>query len=87
LEELKEHGLHDFESKVVITIGSPKGDPFAKKYYDTLDWNKNNPTNTRPVWVVPPDEIKASTDDFKLPYGNVVEKEKSGKKNMITRPS
>jgi type I restriction enzyme R subunit len=80
LEELKEQGLHDFESKVVITIGSPKGDPIAKEYYDTLDWNKNNPTNTRPVWVVAPDEIKSSTDDFKLPYGNVDEKEKSGKK-------
>jgi type I restriction enzyme, R subunit len=80
IEQLKTEGYHNFETKVVVSIGSPKGDDIAKEYYETLDWNKNNPNDKKPIWVVAPEEIKAATDDFKLPYGDVTKKEKSGKK-------
>ena len=80
LESLKAQGYHNFESKVVISMGSPKSDGIAKTYYETLEWNKENPNDKRPVLVVPPEDIKDATNDFKLPFGNVSEKEKSGKK-------
>ncbi|MRX65763.1 type I restriction endonuclease subunit R [Maribacter luteus] len=82
LESLKAQGYHNFESKVVISLGSPKSDGIAKSYYETLEWNKENPNDKRPVLVVPPEDIKDATDDFKLPFGNVAEKEKSGKKKF-----
>ncbi|MFV1450301.1 type I restriction endonuclease [Maribacter sp. HS] len=82
LESLKAQGYHNFESKVVISMGSPKSDGIAKSYYETLEWNKENPNDKRPVLVVPPEDIKDATDDFKLPFGNVAEKEKSGKKKF-----
>lgn len=82
LEELKQDGYHDFQTKVVVSIGSPKSDAIAKEYYATLEWNKEHPENPRPIWVVPPEDIKASTDDYKLPYGDESQKEKSGKKQF-----
>ncbi len=80
LHALKLEGYHNFESKVVVSIGSPKSDVIAKEYYETLDWNKNNPTNKKPIYVVPPEDIKDATDDYKLPFGDENEREKSGKK-------
>ena len=80
IEALKEEGFHQFETKVVISIGSPKSDDIAKDYYETLDWNKNNPANVKPVWVVAPENTKDSTEDYKLPYGDTADIEKSGKK-------
>jgi len=80
MHQLKEEGYHDFDSKVVISLGSPKSDAIAKDYYETLDWNKKNPTNQRPIFVVPPENVKTVTDDFKLPFGDEKETEKSGKK-------
>ena len=44
LQTLKAEGYHDFNSKVVVTIGSPKSDIIAKEYYETLEWNRNNPS-------------------------------------------
>lgn len=82
LHSLKVKGYHSFESKVVVTIGSPKSDAIAKDYYETLDWNKNNPSHKKPIYVVPPEDIKTTTDDYKLPFGNEEEKEKSGKKKF-----
>jgi len=80
LHTLREQGYHNFESKVVVSIGSPKSDFIAKDYYETLAWNKENPTNKRPIYVVPPEDIKAAKDHFKLPFGDEQETEKSGKK-------
>jgi type I restriction enzyme R subunit len=82
LHELKEQGFHDFDSKVVVSIGSPKSDALAKEYYETLEWNKQNPTEKKPIWVVPPEKVKEATDNFKLPFGNEAETEKSGKKKF-----
>jgi type I restriction enzyme R subunit len=81
-EQLKADGYHEFESKVVMSIGSPKSDKIAKEYFETLEWNRNNPTDKKPVFVVPPEEIKMVTDNFKLPFGNEDETEKSGKKKF-----
>lgn len=80
IEALRLEGYHDFQTKVVVSIGSPKSDAIAKEYYETLEWNRMNPDNPRLVWVVAPEDIKAATDDFKLPYGDESQKEKSGKK-------
>ncbi|TXD83863.1 DUF3387 domain-containing protein [Subsaximicrobium wynnwilliamsii] len=82
LHQLREEGYHDFDSKVVVSIGSPKSDAIAKDYYETLEWNRNNPTNPKPIYVVPPEAIKDATDNFKLPFGNEAETEKSGKKKF-----
>jgi len=82
LHSLKEEGYHNFDSKVVVSIGSPKSDAIAKEYYETLEWNRKNPSNKKPIYVVPPEDIKDATDDFKLPFGNENETEKSGKKKF-----
>jgi len=82
LHALKEQGYHDFESKVVISIGSPKSDAIAKEYYETVEWNRTNPNSKRPVYVVPPEGIKEAADDFKLAFGNEKETQKSGKKKF-----
>jgi len=80
LQSLRDEGVHYFDSKVVVSIGSPKSDLIAKEYYETLEWNKNNPSNKKRTWIVPPEDIKDAADDFKLPFGNEDETEKSGKK-------
>ncbi|WP_299124114.1 HsdR family type I site-specific deoxyribonuclease [uncultured Tenacibaculum sp.] len=77
--QLKEEGFHNFESKVVMSIGSPKSDRIAKEYYETIEWNKKHPNNQKPVWIVPPADVKTVTDNFKLPFGDVKTTEKSGK--------
>lgn len=82
LEALKEKGVHNFESKVIVTLGSPKTDPIAKEYYETLEWNKNNPAQGKPVYLTAPEEIETATNDFKLPFGNEDDREKSGKKKF-----
>lgn len=82
LNQLRDSGYHDFESKVVVSIGSPKSDAIAKAYYETLEWNRNNPNHKKPIDVVPPEDIKDATDHFKLPFGNESETEKSGKKKF-----
>ena len=79
LLKLKDEGYHNFESKVVISLGTPKNDDIAKQYYKTLDWNKNNPNDQKHTFVVPTEMIKTVTDDFKLPFGDESEKDKSGK--------
>jgi type I restriction enzyme, R subunit len=80
LSSLKTEGYHSFNSKVVMSIGSPKSDVIAKEYYETLEWNRNNLGNKKPIYVVPPEDTKDATDDFKLPFGNEELTEKSGKK-------
>jgi type I restriction enzyme R subunit len=82
LHRLREEGYHNFESKVVVSISSPKTDAIAKDYYETLEWNRNNPNHKKPIYVVPPENIKDATNNFKLPFGNEVETEKSGKKKF-----
>ncbi|TWR30470.1 type I restriction endonuclease subunit R [Mucilaginibacter pallidiroseus] len=81
-EDLKAEGYHDFDTKVVVSIGSPKTDEIAEEYYKTIDWNKNHPNDLKPIWVVAPEDINAVTEDYKLPFGDVSEVEKSGKKKF-----
>src|SRR5690554_4533652 len=78
--KLKDEAFHNFESKVVISMGSPKADAIAKNYFKTLEWNKANPDNQKPILVVPQEMVKTVTEDYKLPFGDENDKEKSGKK-------
>ncbi|RCH53773.1 type I restriction endonuclease subunit R [Mucilaginibacter hurinus] len=81
-EALRAEGYHDFDAKVVVSIGSPKTDEVAEEYYKTVEWNKNHPHDTQPIWVVAPDDIKQVTEDYKLPFGDVTDIEKSGRKKF-----
>ncbi|MFG6685216.1 type I restriction endonuclease subunit R [Mariniflexile sp. HNIBRBA6329] len=80
LQRLKDQGYHAFESKVVMSMGSPKSDPIAKEYYETLEWNRKHPQDKKPIHLVAPEAIKEVTDSFKLPFGDEADTEKSGKK-------
>ncbi|MBP0904954.1 type I restriction endonuclease subunit R [Mariniflexile gromovii] len=80
LQRLKDQGYHGFESKVVMSMGSPKSDPIAKEYYETLEWNRKHPQDKKPIHIVAPEAIKEVTDSFKLPFGDEADTEKSGKK-------
>lgn len=81
-QKLREEGFHQFESKVVLSIGSPKSDAIAREYFETLEWNRTHPTDRKPLMVVPPEDVKDATNDFKLPFGDESETEKSGKKKF-----
>ncbi|QDA61665.1 type I restriction endonuclease subunit R [Hymenobacter jejuensis] len=67
---LKESGFHHFTTKVVVSLGSPKSDPIAADHFERVAWNRDNPHDPRPLLVTPPEEIKAVTEDFKLPFGD-----------------
>jgi type I restriction enzyme R subunit len=82
LEKLRQEGYHNFESKIVVTIGSPKSDPIAKEYYRIVEWNKQHPKDKKPQVLTAPENIKSVTEDFKLPFGNEQELEKFGKKKF-----
>lgn len=79
-DQLAETGHHAYESKLVISLGSPKSDALAKEYYAIEDWNKHHPNDQKWQPFIAPEQISTVTDDFKLPFGNEAEKEKSGKK-------
>lgn len=81
-ESLKAQGYHDFETKVIISIGSAKSDAIAKEYYETIEWNKNHPDDLKPTWIVAPEDIKDAAEDYKLPFGNEEELQKSGKRKF-----
>jgi type I restriction enzyme, R subunit len=77
---LKQQGFHQFDTKVVVSIGSAKNDSIAKDFYESLEWNRRHPLDQQPLWVVAPEDIKEVTENFKLPFGNEEELEKFGKK-------
>lgn len=77
---LKAEGYHNFTSKVIVSLGTPKSDPIAKAHYERLEWNKEHPEDLKPILLTATDKIKAATEDFKLPYGDESETEKSGQK-------
>ncbi|EAY25961.1 type I restriction endonuclease subunit R [Microscilla marina] len=80
ITKLKEAGEHSFESKVIVSLGSAKSSAFDEAYHQTLAYNQKHPQHPRPVWVTPSTEVKEVIKDFKLPYGNADEKERSGAK-------
>ncbi|MVM33288.1 DUF3387 domain-containing protein [Spirosoma sp. HMF4905] len=77
---LRLQGLHNFTTKVVISLGSPKSDPIAAEHYERLAWNRENPDEPLDILLTPPEEVKAVIDSFKLPFGNEDELDKAGKK-------
>jgi type I restriction enzyme R subunit len=80
-EALRAEGFHDFESRVVMSLGSPKQDDIAAKVYEDIEWNKQNPTKPqRPINVTLSEQVKTVTNDFKLPFGDENDTARSGKK-------
>lgn len=78
---MKEAGKHNFDSKVIVSVGSPKTDRIADEFYKAIEWNKKHPNKPpKPRWVTPPENIKTVIEDFKLPFGDEADIEKSGKK-------
>lgn len=86
IDQLRQEGFHDFTTKVVVSLGSPKSDPLAEEQMERLTWNKDNPHDLKPLLATPPEDIKAVTEDFKLPFGDESELDQSGtrKKNDNT---
>lgn len=75
LLQLKEEGVHDFEAKVVVSLGIPKSDPIAKQYYEIENWNKDHSIEKKPQYIVDPLKVKDVVNDFKLPFKKDVTKE------------
>jgi type I restriction enzyme R subunit len=82
LDQLMQEGYHQYESKLIVSLGSPKSDELAKDYYKVEEWNKNNPSEKKPQPFVAPEDVKQITEDFKLPFGDEKQTEKSGKKKF-----
>lgn len=82
LEKLREKGVHNFQSKLVISLGPAKSNNIAKNFYKTLKHNRENPKDQKPLYIVPPEKVKDVIEDFKLPFGDESVKEKSGKKKF-----
>ncbi|MGH1338929.1 MAG: type I restriction endonuclease subunit R [Aureispira sp.] len=80
LLRLQEEGYHDFTSKVIISLGTPKSDPIAKAHYEDLKWNEKHPDAPKPILLLSSDQMKAATEHFKLPFGAESDTEKSGQK-------
>lgn len=77
-ERLKSQGVHNLSTKVVISLGSPKSDFIAREVYEIYDYNKTH-QDQKPILATPSEDIKATIENFKLPFGNEADKEKSGK--------
>ena len=78
LEKLKQEGYHSFNSKVIISLGSPKSDFIAREVYENIEYNKNHPEDPIPIYATPSEEIKDAVEDFRLPFGDESVTEKSG---------
>jgi type I restriction enzyme R subunit len=79
-QQLRQEGFHDFKTKVVVSLGSPKSDELAKEQFELINWNKANPHDAKPLLATPSEDIKTVTEDFKLPFGNESEMDHSGKR-------
>ena len=80
--KLKEEGFHNFDTKVVISLGTPKSDEIARDYYQTLEWNKQHPDDPKPIFVTPTESVKEVTDNFKLPFKEDSAKETTTEKKF-----
>ena len=77
-ERLKSQGEHNLNTKVVISLGSPKADFIAREVYEAIEYNKTH-TDQKHILVTPTENIKDTIEEFKLPFGNEDDREKSGK--------
>ncbi|HEY3388724.1 MAG TPA: type I restriction endonuclease, partial [Prolixibacteraceae bacterium] len=77
-ERLKAEGIHNFRSKVIISLGAPKSDSIARELYETIEYNRKNPDQQKPIFVTPDEAVKDVIEFFKLPFGDESVKEKSG---------
>ncbi len=78
LEQLRREGFHDFTTKVVVSLGSPKSDALAAEQLERQRWNAAHPElPPRPLATLP-DDVRAVTEDFKLPFGDEAARDQSG---------
>jgi type I restriction enzyme R subunit len=77
-ERLRAQGVHHINTKVVISLGSPKSDFIAREVYEAYDYNKTH-EDQKPILATPSEDIKSVIENFKLPFGNEADREKSGK--------
>jgi len=82
LDQLAAEGLHNFSSKLIITLGSPKSDEIAKEYAGVKKWNERHPNDPKPNIFTAPEKIKDAAEDFKLPFGDEDELNVSGLKQF-----
>lgn len=80
IQQLRIEGFHDFTTKVVVSLGSPKSDELAKEQVELINWNKANPHDLKPLLATPTEDIKTVTEDFKLPFGDESVMDQSGKR-------
>lgn len=78
-ERLKAQGVHNLNTKVVISLGSPKSDFIAREVYEAYEYNKTH-EDKKPIPATPSEDIKDTIENFKLPFGNEADREKSGKR-------
>jgi len=78
LEKLKAEGVHNLTTKVVISLGSLKSDFIAREVYEAIGYNKTH-QDQKPVLAVAGERVKETIENFKLPFGDETNKEKSGK--------
>jgi type I restriction enzyme R subunit len=78
IQQLREEGFHNFTTKVVVSLGSPKSDPLAKEQVELMNWSKANPHDRKSLLATPPEDIKTVTEDFKLPFGDESVLDQSG---------
>jgi type I restriction enzyme R subunit len=80
---LQQEGFHDFKTKVVVSLGSAKSDPIVADHLERVLWNQEHPSDPKPILVTPSEEVKAVIDNFKLPFGDEDQLDKSGKKRKF----
>lgn len=80
---LQQEGFHNFKTKVVVSLGSAKSDSIVADHLERVLWNRQHPNDPKPILVTPSEEVKAVIDNFKLPFGDENERDKSGKKKKF----
>lgn len=82
MEQLRAEGVHDFTTRVVVSLGAVKSDPLAAEQAERAAWNRAHPHEAPKPLFTAPDDVKAVTEDFKLPFGDEAARDKSGKRKQ-----
>ncbi|RTQ47507.1 type I restriction endonuclease subunit R [Hymenobacter gummosus] len=83
IDKLRDEGVHDFSTRVVVSLGAAKSDKLAAEQAERLAWNREHPQDPVPLLLTPPEDVKQVTEDFKLPFGDEAARDKSGKKKQF----
>ena len=80
IAQLRAEGFHDFSTRVVVSLGAVKSDALAAEQAERLAWNRAHPHEPPKALFTAPDDVKAVTEDFKLPFGDEATRDKAGRK-------